>query len=431
MHIRTPRRYRGKRRNLIASRTILMLIIIGLLAGTGAFVLQHAAALQPIAYEIIGTAIVKVQDQAMTVVAPTATATRDPRNDLVSAENFWARGTVGEALRLYVPLLPSVPNDMEIHYRVTLGMIIQGSLTEAIEYAEMTVSANPFSSDAWAIRAWAYDWAGRTGDAIASALQAKDLDPKNARAWAYLAEAYFSAGQSSRAYDTAENAVNLDNTSPEAYRARGYISWNLADIDGALADFNTAYELSSTTNPALAGLIAVDIATIEIAKENPQGAIDKLKQVLETNPDNTQALMWMGRTLRTNMGDAPQASSFLQRCVDVSPESIGCNYELGRAQFVITGQETMAAESFARAVQLGSQNPQHYYWAAWSQISIGNCSRATEFLETGYELAQERDNTQIITDLQSIGASCGVNLGPALAPTPVVPEATVEPEGEV
>jgi tetratricopeptide (TPR) repeat protein len=428
MHIRTPRRYRGKRRNLIASRTILMLIIIGLLAGAGAFVLQNAATLQPIAYKIIGTAIVKVQDQAMTVVAPTATATRDPQNDLISANNFWDRGSVSEALRVYVPLLPSVPNDMEAHYRVTLGMIIQGSLTDAIEYAEMTVNANPYASDAWAIQAWAYDWAGRTGDAIASALQAKDLDPKNARAWAYLAEAYFSAGQGSRAYDTAENAVSLDNTSPEAYRARGYISWNLADIDGALEDFNTAYELASASNPGLAGLVAVDIATIEIAKDNPQGAIDKLKQVLETNPDNTQALMWMGRTLRTNMGDAPQASSMLQRCVDVSPESISCNYELGRAQFMITGQETSAAESFARAIQLGSKSPQHYYWAAWSQISIGNCARATGFLEDGYKLAQEQDNTQSINDLQAIAVNCSVNLGPAV--DPALPEATIEPEGE-
>src|SRR5215207_4910099 len=107
MHIRTPHRYRGKRRNLIASRTILMLIMTGLLAGTGAFVLQNAATLQPIAYRLIGTAVVKAQDQALTIVAPTATATRDPHNDLVNADNFWNRGSVSEALRLYVPLLPS------------------------------------------------------------------------------------------------------------------------------------------------------------------------------------------------------------------------------------------------------------------------------------------------------------------------------------
>jgi tetratricopeptide (TPR) repeat protein len=430
MHIRTPRRYRGKRRNLIASRTLLMLIMIGLLGGTGAFVLQNATMLQPIAYKLIGTAVVKAQDQALTIVAPTATATRDPRNDLISANNFWERGSLSEALRLYMPLLSSVPNDMQVHYRVALGMIIQGSLNEAIEYAEMTVNANPFSSDAWAIRAWAYDWAGRTGDAIASALQAKDLDPKNARAWAYLAEAYYSAGQPSRAYDTAENAINLDNTSAEAYRARGYISWNLGDTEAAFTDFNTAYELSQVSNPGLASLIVVDIATIEIGRDNPQGAVDKLKEVLETNPDNTQALLSLGRTLRQRMGDAPQASSILQRCVDVSPESIGCNYELGRAQFDITGQEAAAAESFARAIQLGSQVPQHYYWAANSQISIGNCSRATEFMEAGFELAQEKDDTEIIDALQSIAANCGTDLGPSGAAPTLLPEteATTEPD---
>lgn len=429
MHIRTPHRYRGKRRNLIASRTILMLIIIGLLAGTGAFVLQNAATLQPIAYELIGTAVVKAQDQAMTIVAPTATATRDPRNDLVTANNFWNRGSVSEALRLYVPLLPSVPNDMSVYYRVTLGLIIQGSVVEAVEYGEMTVNADPFSSDAWAMRAWALDWAGQSDRAIASALQAKDLDPKNARAWAYLAEAYYAAGQSNRAFDTAENAINLDNTSAEAYRARGFISWQLADPDSALEDFNTAFELSSTTNPGLAGLIAVDIAKIEIGKTNYQGAVDKLKEVLETNPDNTQALMWMGKTLTGQMGDAPQGSSYLQRCVDVAPESIGCNYELGRAQYKITGQETAAAESFARAVQLGSQVPRHYYWAAESQIGIGNCAKALEYMESGYTLARDQEDTEIIDALEAIMSRCGANFGPSVVPvaTPEA-EATIEPE---
>ena len=363
----------------------------------------------------------------MTIVAPTATTTPDPRNDLVNANNFWNKGAVSEALSVYIPILSSVPNDMEVHYRVTLGMIVQGSTREAIEYAEMTVNANPFSSDAWAIRAWAYDWAGQTGPAIASALQAQELNPDNAKAVAYLAEALFAAGQSSRAFDTAERAITLDNTSAEAYRARGYISWIQGDPDGALADFNTAYELSAVSNPGLAGLIAVDIAKIEIGRDNAAGAVAKLKEILETNPHNTQALLWAGKTLTFQMGDAPQGSDLLQTCVEISPESIGCNYELGRAQDRITGQETAAAELFARAIQLGSQVPQHYYWAADSQISIGNCARATQYMEDGYALAQEQSDTAIIDAIETIAPSCSTNLGGEIAPVPT-PEATVEPE---
>ena len=225
MHLRKPHRYRSKRRHLMVSRTFLMLSIIGLLVGAGVFVLQNAPTLQPIAYQLIGTGVFKAQDQAMTLVAPMQTATRDPQNDLLNADNFWKQGSVSEALRLYVPMLPSVPNNMNVYYRVTLGHISQGRLSEAVEYGDMTVNADPSSSDAWAIRAWALDWAGRTGDAIASALQAKDLNPKNAKAWAYLAEAYYSAGQTNRAFDTAENAINMDKNSPEAYRARGLLSW--------------------------------------------------------------------------------------------------------------------------------------------------------------------------------------------------------------
>ncbi len=428
MHIRTPRRYRGQRRNLIASRTILMLIIIGLLAGTGVYMMQNMTILQPMAYELIGTAIIKVQDQAMTIAAPTATATPDPRNDLINANNFWERGSVSEALRLYMPMLPSVPNDVDVHYRVALGMIIQGSFNEAVEYGEMTVSANPLSSDAWAIRAWALDWeTGHTGEAIASALQAKDLNPKNARAWAYLAEAYFSAGQGKRAFDTADTAINLDPNSPEAYRARGVLSWFInGDADSALKDLNQAYELAANSNPALAGLIAVDIAGIEVGNKNITGAVDMLKKVLEVNPDNTQALLQMGVIQMNQNGDPSQGSSFLQRCVDIAPENIDCNYQLGRAQAKIDNQMPAAAESFARAIQLGSKRARHYWWAAQAQISLGNCSKAIEYLEPGYQYAKDENNTELMTAFEEIMPECGLNSRPSVAPAATA-EATTDP----
>lgn len=429
MHIRTPRRYRSRRSRLISTRTVLMLIMTGLLVGTGAFVLQNATTLQPIAYEIIGTAVVKVQDQAQTVVAPTATATKDPRNDLINADPLWKQGSVSQALSLYIPALPSLPNDVEVHYRVALGMIIQGSLKDAVDYADMTVNANPYSSDAWALRGWALDWlGGRTGDAIASLLQAKDLDANNPRVWAYLAEAYASAGQGNRAFDTADQAVTKFPDSPEVFRSRGYLSWNLyGDLDSALTDYTTAYDLAMQSNPALAGLYAVDIAQIQIGKDNTDGAQSILQQVLDVNPDNTQALLAMGTLQFTRRGDLAQASSFLQRCVDIAPESIDCNYQLGRVQFRTDNQTVAAAESFARAIELGSTSARHYWWAANSQIALGNCSRALDYMETGYDLAKDASNTELIQAFEDIMPKCGATFGPAVIPQATA-EATTEPD---
>ncbi|MFN8452127.1 MAG: hypothetical protein U0521_26920 [Anaerolineae bacterium] len=46
---------------------------------------------------------------------------------------------------------------MRIHYRYTYGLLISGKNEEALAAAADTITANPFSSDAWAIQALALE----------------------------------------------------------------------------------------------------------------------------------------------------------------------------------------------------------------------------------------------------------------------------------
>jgi tetratricopeptide (TPR) repeat protein len=421
VNIRTPRRYRSPRRNIIPFRRILLMLLAVVVIVAGVGVYENRATLSPVVDRLAGTAIMSLQSGAQTLVAPTATATRDPRNDIISAQNFWQGGAVTEALRLYLPALPSLPNDVEAHYRVTLGMIIQGDVNGAVLHAGQAVTANPFSSDAWAIQSWALDWAGQSGAAIASGLQAREFDPQNPRALAWLAEAYKSAGQISRAQSTVAQALELDPTSVEALRARGLIIWNgLFDPVTAIGDFRAAYALAETANPAMAALIAVDIAQLEMgSNQNYDEAIRILNDVLEKNPENTTALFWMGSAYFRGKGDPAQAASFLQRCVDFNPQNIGCYYLLGRTQLQ-TDQIGAGAESLTRAVELGSTFPRHYWWAARAQIDLGNCARAIDFLEPGYQLALQGSDAQLISDFEAIRPLCG--LGGVAEPTPIPTE---------
>lgn len=415
MHIRTPRRYRGTRRNIIPFGRILLILVGVAIIVAGIGVYRNADFFRPYIDHLAGTALMSMQSGAQTLVAPTPTATRDPRNDLVSANNFWSGGAVSEALRLYLTILDSLPNDVTVYYRVTTAFIIQGDIPQAVEYAERTVTANPFSSDAWAIRAWALDWAGRTGDAIASALQAKELDPENPRALAWLAEAYNSAGQVQRAYDTAQRALEIDPNSIEALRARALINWTgLLDNAAAAQDYQAAFELAQATDPALAGLIATEIARIEFGNQNHDAAIQILERILEQNPENTSALFWIGQVYFSGKGDPSQAASYAQRCLDFNPNHIACNYLYGRTQ--MQTNVTVAAEAFAKAVELGSTSARHYWWAGRAQIDLGNCARAISFLQPGYALALKEGNATLISDYEDIMPLCG--LTGAAQPTP-------------
>jgi len=419
MYISTPKRYRGtqRRSGFSCFRLLGMLTMAGLIV-VGIGIYQNRDIFAPVINDFVQQTMNEVEVARATAIAPTATPTRNPASDRIQADNFWSRGVVNEALKLYQDIAPAVPNDLNVYYRVTLGLITLGDSAGAVEFAEQTVTANPFSSDAWAIRSWAYDWSGDVGTAISSALYARELNSDNPRALAYLAEAVLAAGQVQRALDLADDALEIDPNSAEAHRARGIIYWTgLFDLVTAEEEITLAYDIARQNNPAMASLYAIDLAQLSIGRQDYDAAISWLDSVLEINPDNGQALFWMGSVYFANLGNFNQASEFLNRCVRVSPESIGCHYLLGRAQSRLELTQDAAA-NFAKAIELGSLSARHHWWAGNSQIAIGNCGQALEYLNIGYDLAIREGNAQLVDDFNAILPLCQANFGAQAAPTP-------------
>ena len=430
MYIRTPKKYRRvQRRSIFPWKRLFFMMLALVLIGAGVLAYQNADVIRPMVMDRIDNIVSEMESNVATISAPTATPTENPTNILINADNFWDVGSVSEALTLYTRVLNSVPNDATIYTKVVTGYISMQEFERALTYAEDVVTADPYSSDAWAARAWALDFAGDTGGAIVSALHAQELDEQNVRATAWLAEAYVSAGQVQRALTTAERAIELDPNSPEAYRARAMVYWlGQFDRTTALQDLQTAFDLALANNPSLIGLIAVDITQIQIGLGNFDAAIIQLERVLELNPENTSALFWMGYINFTNLGDPAQASTFVTRCVEVDPENIGCNYMLGRTQMSLEQTEA-AAQSFIRAVNGGSSNPRHWWWAARGQQALGRCDSAAPYLQTGYPMAVAQENTELVEDYDYLLQQCDVNPGFSIQPT-ATPEAeiTVEPD---
>jgi tetratricopeptide (TPR) repeat protein len=430
MYIRTPKKYRGAQRRSVFSlwRFLGMLTMMALIV-VGIVIYQNSDAIRPYIENIANETLNDVRVAQATALAPTPTPTRDPTADRVEAANFWERGAVNEALQKYLPILDAVPNDVNIHYRVTLGLITLGDTERALEYAERTVTANPFSSDAWAIRSWALDWAGDSGSAIASALRARELNSDNPRAYAYLSESVMAFDQTQRAIDNANRALELDPDSAEAYRARGFAKWiGLFDIAGAIEDITAAYEIASVSNPALASLYAIDLAQLAIGQGDFNGAISRLESVLEVNDQNAQALFWLGSIYFSNLGDFNQSAEYLNRCVRVNPDSIACHYLLGRAQARLELMSE-AATNFSMAIELGSQSARHHWWAGNSQIALGNCTQALVYLRTGYDLAIAEGDAQLVSDYDAILPLCGASFGQQANPSPT-PEADDIPDAD-
>jgi tetratricopeptide (TPR) repeat protein len=397
MQLHTPKRYRsGNKRSIISLRWAWLWLLTPVVVVLGIQIYNHLDVISPPIEQVLYNAVNGVQNSFATAGAPTPLPTQDPGEQVNRADDDWKQGRIESALDGYQKVLDAVPNDVEIHYRVALGLLMEGDLAGALDAAEKTVTANPFSSDAWAIRTMVLDWNQRYGESIASGLHALELDPNNARAMAFLSEAYLDDGETDLAKTTVEKALDLNPDSFEALRARGFYA-QIAEYD-----IETAKDYYQQAHDAAPNLpyLAFDLADIYYSQQNFDEAVSIASGIVENNPKNSQALLRLGIYYYSGIGNLSQALEYLSRCVESNPASITCNALLGRVQSRMDNN-TAAVESLQKAIDLGTTDPRHFLWMGLADITLGKCSTAIPFLQKGYDLAQngvDDEALSVITD---------------------------------
>lgn len=455
MYLKSSKRYRAgtKRRGLFSFRRLLLFLITPAAVLGGMYIYQNQEQFVP----PVSTAIADLVDQAgesvSTARAPQPTATQNPTNNINRADDAWVRGSVEEAVNLYEEVIASVPNDLPVHYRYTLGLIMLDKTDMVLDAAEDAVTANPFSADAWTIRARAYNSLGNYGEAIASALRAleiasssavdsnPDLAPTRARALATLAEVYYELDQYDRALTTVEQALAVYPDSAEAYYVRGLVDWfspAILDRDAALEDFQIAYDIAPSYHYIAASMVFLnrEIGSVltnngEEAQAQPyfDASLALSEQVLELNPGYPRVLQFLADYYYRDVGDDNQASDYASRCVRANPTLDSCYYILGRAQMRLENYVD-ARSSFDSAIDnaepTDALTPYYYWWAGRSVILLdpSDCGTVLNYLRPGWEIALEQQNTVLMDNYTDSFQECGANVGltptplPALEPTP-------------
>jgi tetratricopeptide (TPR) repeat protein len=431
VYLRTPKKYTraGQKPRALDYRRIVLRAAFWLVAAgvifAGVQVYNYRDAFGPPVQQWVNQRVGEVENNMATAAAPTPSPTEDPTLRRGQADEAWRRGAIEQALDIYQAILPALPNDVTVHYQVTLGLIIEGSYDEAVAAAARTINANPYASDAWAIQAFALIQVEQYGEAIASATQALSLNENNSRAMAYRAEAYYYLEQYDRAFAAVDNALEADPNNPDAYRLRGLLNQTVNfDFEAARDDYQTAYDLAPNLIYPVFDLVALEIFSFS----EYENAIATLRDIIDLNPRNALALYWMGYIYNRQVNDDNQAADYLSRCVEAHPTNILCNYELGRVQIDLLDYER-AVDYFEAAVNAGSSSPFHYYWAGYSQILVGNCPAALPYLQTGYQRAQEQERTDLYSLYEEGLFDCQAP-GFTFQPTPTLestPEVT--PEG--
>jgi tetratricopeptide (TPR) repeat protein len=435
MYIKTPKKYRGaQRRRIFSCGRLFMILLLMALITLGVGIYQMQDFLRPYIVVAWETAAVSANTWQATQFAPTAAPTTDPSRTLIDADNNWRQGRISIALESYRSILNTVPNNVQVYSRMAFAYLTRGDLEAAAQFAENTVTADPFSAEAWSTRALVYAWEGDPAQSIASAQQALALAPDDPTATAYLAYAYFESDLSERAAPRADEAIELNPNRWEGYWVRAILRENIPpfDLEGALSDYETAYTLATEQNPAMAGVVARGWSRVLL---NPnygltEEALGVLNNALTIDPENVEVLFALGEVYFRTIGDYGQAQDPLEDCTRIAPGNYECWYLLGRTRNSLGDQEGALA-AFEQAVALNPPYARHYWWAANMQVSIGSCTRATTYLETGYAMAREGDlpaedegNEILISDFDHLLTLCRLPVAESTS------EATEEATGE-
>lgn len=426
MYLRTPKRYqRARRQRIISLRWLWLWLLTPIVVVAGMWIYDQREQVAPAVRDALGGLISGAQEQVATITAPTPLPTGDPGQTLAQADSAWRRGAIEESMDLYAAALDGAPNDVTAHYRYALGLVMEGRGEDAVTAAERAVTANPFSSDSWAIRALALDRSDRAAEAVASARQALSINPNNARAYAFMAEAYLDSNQIALARETIARALEINPESVEALYVSGLIQRD-ADFDfaGARDEFQRAYELA----PNLP-YIAVELAWSEWYLQNYDQALDILQSVLEQNPQNLDALFAIGYLFYQAYGDPNQSLDYLERCVSAAPQNVACLRYMGTVQTGL-GNAQAALQTYQALIAAGTERPSDYLNAGRSYINVGDCSSAVPLLRAGYDLAIASDapDADTLATLERLLADCQASFVPAFGPTAeITPEATAAP----
>ncbi len=407
MYLRTPKRYQvgHKRRHLFSTRWFWLWVLTLVAVIGGWQVYDRRDQLGPPVRDFISNAVDQAGGGFATMTAPTPLPTTNPADRIVRGDNAWEQGAIEQAVTEYGAAVSGAPNDMRVHYRYTYGLLIDGNYKDALDAAEHTVTANPFSADAWAIRALALADNQQYAKAIASGLQALSIDSNNATALAFMAQAYLAADQPGQAEEKANQALSIDPNNAEANYARGAIDYSSSfDFVSALDYYQTAHDLAPNLPQ-----IMVEMAWTNWQLQNYDQGLDQLEQVAESNPNNLDALYALGFFQNQVYGDQNKAADYLNRCIQIDPSNISCLSYLGTVQTQLQDLQG-AVKSYQRIIDVGTDNPRYYYYAGSTYVDLGDCNSAKPLLRTGYsmELSQTEPNNDRLAAFEEYMGQCGM-----------------------
>lgn len=388
MELRPPKRYRTNRRHISLWRALFFLTAVPMVA-FAVFLTGVALDNLEIMRARLGDLLASAQEQMATMAAPTPTIppAQDPMLCLSRANAAFEAGNLKTAIDYYRCAADGFPNDVDVHYQLALLLITSGREQEGLDAARRAILADPTAPDGYAITGMALDWLAFAakqpelyGEAQAYILRALDIDANFADAYAFLAEVYTDLGRIDDAYAAAEKALELDPANYKAHRNYG----NALQIQGRYDEAAAHFEEAIRLNPKLP-YIRIQLAQMYLALEQVDAAMNLLLQAVQITGGDPQSYYWLGHGNLVYQGDYEAARSNWETCVEVDASYRPCWERLGNVLLYLQEYDR-AAIAYQRAIELGTQKAEIFYYAALVNQLLSRCDNAITYARRGLEV---------------------------------------------
>jgi tetratricopeptide (TPR) repeat protein len=234
---------------------------------------------------------------------------------------FWALGDLQE-MRKGIDLALSRERSTELLLQDGLWKLRQGTATGARAALEEALKFNP--SDIRALEGLRQTYGKQGTEALKRVKELAAQHPKSAPVQQFLGVLQLASGERNQARAAFAAAKQAD---PKLVSADLSLV-QLDMVDGKLDDARTKLQsvVNANGNDRVARLW---LGQVEYMKGNQQAAIDHLRKVLESDPENTQALNNLAYLLSEFANRPDEALKLAQRAVELSPQEAAYSDTLG------------------------------------------------------------------------------------------------------
>ena len=215
---------------------------------------------------------------------------------------------------------------------------------------------------------------GNLDAAVAAYLQAAELDPSASGIWSELAELYARQNRSDEAISAGNTALNRNPDNRDAHRILGlvYAARASSQNDPVQTDVEQAIDhLEQARNPGFpdAGLY-LTLGRLYITSGQAESAIEVLTEVLEAEPQFTEALVILAAAHETRQEWAAAAAAY-ERAVLLSPRRARYRRRLA-GSLINAGEPDRALGVLRDLVELRSDDTEAWFQLAELELQRNN-----------------------------------------------------------